>query len=141
MNYQSTESPASIFFDIVPTNLVQNLTAFNQSSTSLVFYWSALSTQPGQTALQGYALTYEEIQWPGNLRSNETRISIFLNTTRGRLGQLKKYTWYRTRVSGMNKRGIGVPSQSVLVLTDEDGEYSKRSERRRLFLDTSTAAR
>jgi hypothetical protein len=114
-----------ISFHIVPTHSVQNLTASNRSSTSLALHWSRLSSQPSQSAILGYAVIYEQLPWPGNVRSNElTRIAVFLNTTRGRLAQLQKYSWYRLRISGMNRRGVGIPSDPLIVLTDEDGKSS-----------------
>ena len=47
---------------------------------------------------------------------------IFRNTTRGILGQLEKYTWYQLKISAINKRGAGIPSPAIVVLTDEDGK-------------------
>ena len=109
---------------LVPTKVVQNLTAFNESSTSLAFHWSPLSSQPGQSGILGYVVTYEGLLWPGNAKSNESRhLATFMNATRGRLTQLKKYTWYGVRIAAMNRRGVGIPSSRLLVLTDEDGEW------------------
>lgn len=107
---------------IVPTIAVQNLTAFNYSSTSITLNWSRLASQPKQSGILGYSAMYEELSRPGNVGSKEIHVTFFLNTTTGRLNRLKKYSWYRIRISGMNRRGTGIPSGPLVVLTDEDGE-------------------
>ena len=84
-----------------------------------------MSGQPRKSAIQGYAVIFEELHWPGNLRSHETKVEEFLSTTSARLGRLKKYSWYRIQIAGMNRRGIGVPSEPLVVLTDEDGECNE----------------
>ncbi|XP_028409018.1 uncharacterized protein LOC114531606 [Dendronephthya gigantea] len=104
----------------VPTIAVQNLTAFNYSSTSLTLHWSRLESQQGQSEILGYSVMYEELSWTGDVKSKKIHVTVFFNTTKGRLNRLKKYSWYRIRISGMNKRGIGIPSDPLVVLTDED---------------------
>ena len=115
------KQPVSIFL-LVPTSHVQNITVFNRSSTSLALHWSPLSSQPGQGAIEGYSVIFEKLLWPGSVKSNRTMIVVFLNTTKGTLSQLNKYSWYKIRISGRNKRGTGVPSDPLVVLTDEDGK-------------------
>ena len=107
---------------IVPTNFVQNFTASNRSSTSLDLQWSPLSNQPGQDAIEGYVVIFKELPRSGNKSSNKMMTTVFLNDTKGRLDNLKKYSWYEVRIAGMNRRGFGVPSDPLIVLTDEDGK-------------------
>lgn len=81
-----------------------------------------MSSQPGQTDILGYFVFYETLTRTSDVMSDEAKSAVFLNTTDGRLDGLKKYSWYRIRISGMNRRGVGVPSDPLIVLTNEDGE-------------------
>lgn len=65
---------------------------------------------------------FEKLLWPDHVKSNTAMIAVFLNTTRGTLSQLKKYSWYKIRIAARNRRGTGVPSDPLVVLTDEDGK-------------------
>lgn len=81
-----------------------------------------MSSQPGQDAIVGYSVLFEKLLWPGRVNSIETNVAVFLNTTRGTLSPLHKYSWYKIRIAAMNERGTGVASDPLFVLTDEDGE-------------------
>ena len=46
---------------------------------------------------------------------------IFANATAGNLHRLEKYSSYSVRIAAINRRGLGIPSSTIVVLTDEDG--------------------
>ena len=109
-----------MFFLSVPIGFPGNFTAYNRSSTSLGLRWSPVPERLANGLIWGYAVTYTELSSRKGL-TRKVYKTIFSNATTGSLHHLKKYSWYSLRISAINRKGLGIPSAVLVVITDEDG--------------------
>lgn len=91
------------------------VTYVNQSSTSVLISWSPPEIFDG--IISTYILSYTRV---------ETNITYFCstdNSTQYHLDGLEKYELYTVSVTAKTGKGVGVPSEPLVILTDQDGEF------------------
>lgn len=106
---------------IVPSEPPVILEANSTTSTSIELKWSEV-TQLNAAPLLGYGIVYR--------RNNETFRSEFMKSVfptprEAVIEDLEKFTEYTIRLFAFTRLGNGVPSQSVRLRTQEDGEFLK----------------
>ena len=102
-----------------------NVTAVNTSSTSILLTWVPIPSHFSNGQILEYRLTYFEAESNdvihGNKGSWQTVIDVeklsFVITGLG------KFTKYKFRMAGINRRGVGVDSMPIIATTDEDSKY------------------
>lgn len=111
-----------LFFVLVPVMPPLNITATNTSSTTILLTWNPIPLNYSNGPILEYRITFTEVQksvhkenrylWQRIVDGN--KLSAFVTG-------LKKYTRYCFRMSGINRRGVGLDSMPITATTDEDG--------------------
>ena len=106
-----------------------NVTARNVSSTSINVTWQPIEEKLQYGIILGYRIRYKKESSSAS-SSRRKRRSIQLRETEVLGGNnltwtlegLEKFTNYCIQVLGFNSKGDGNTSDSVCVMTDEDGK-------------------
>ena len=101
---------------LVPSAPVVNLSYVNESSTSILVSWSPPLSPNG--IITNYTVIVTRVQTGMNLTlsTNDTELLII---------DLEAHTDYLVIVFAETDAGVGEPSHSLAVLTEEDGTFIK----------------
>lgn len=98
---------------VEPDGPPNNVSAWNESSTSVKVSWQEVDPKLRNGIIIGYNITYNSSRGPsGNIILNSSKIFNLV------IENLSEWTWYTVSVSAYNKIDHG-PSFSVDVRTDE----------------------
>ena len=108
----------------VPSQPPTDLTAYNTSSTTLQVAWGEVPDGFVHGILQGYRVFYKRT---GNKNDSYINSTTFPNERKLHITGLEKFTAYSLKVLAFTRKGDGVVSVNISVLTDEDGKRFKFS--------------
>jgi len=109
----------SIVLISVPSQPPTDLTAYNTSSTSLQVAWGEVPDGFVHGILQGYRVFYKKT---GNKNDSYVNSTTGPNERKFHITGLEKFTAYTLKVLAFTRKGDGVVSLNISVLTDEDGK-------------------
>ena len=104
------------FFLLVPDR-APTLVGRNTSSTSIQLRWTTILPNHTNGDIQGYRLAYSKHGDQSAWVSALPRDALTWEVTK-----LEKFTTYDFVITGENRRGYGVDSNTVDIRTDEDSE-------------------
>ncbi|XP_048579836.1 uncharacterized protein LOC116619170 isoform X2 [Nematostella vectensis] len=108
----------------VPSRAPQSVSGYNVSSTAICIQWLPVSLNYSNGPILEYRISAEKIGLGGSRarrslpRPNYSTSSGEANSTE--IFGLSKYTMYKIRVAGRNRRGVGIESSPIYVMTGED---------------------
>ena len=94
------------------------MTLQNRTSTSLNISWSAIPQAFVHGVLRAYVIEY----WPLADQNDTANTTAEPWKTEKELIELKKFTNYSIRISGMTSKGLGNWSEIITLQTDEDSK-------------------
>jgi len=102
----------------VPTAFPQNVTAVNQTSTSIFITWDAVSSNQRNGKILGYKVRFTFLFNDGR-KTNEVRVAMAETNLTG----LRKNQKHAITVLAYNECGDGPLSDVLYVKTDEDSKF------------------
>jgi protein sidekick len=110
-----------VFFILVPSRAPTNLTAHNESSTSLMINWGPVPGGKLHGILRGYRVLYKMAE---NMSSSFVSLTTNALSRNLKVSSLKKFTVYIVKVLAFTVKGDGPETVNISVSTDEDGKQS-----------------
>lgn len=105
-----------------------NVAAQNVSSTGINVTWQPIDENLQYGIILGYRIRYKKVSTVTPLRRKRRSIELLETEVLGgniltwTLEGLEKFTNYCIQVLGFNSKGDGNTSDSICVMTDEDGK-------------------
>ena len=96
-----------------------NVSGHNTSSTSILVQWGEVPANDQNGRILSYTVTYKALPNGIELTKNVTS-----PTTQSTLTNLNEYTNYSITVFAWTAKGAGNVSAAIIVITDEDSEYT-----------------
>ena len=96
-----------------------NVSGHNTSSTSILVQWGEVPAADQNGIILSYTVTYKALPNGIELTNNVTA-----PTTEATLTNLNEYTNYSITVFAWTAKGAGNVSAAIIVITDEDSEYT-----------------
>ena len=91
----------------------------NASSTSILVQWEEVPAADQNGIILSYTVTYKAL-----LNGIELTKNVTAPTTEATLTNLNEYTNYSITVFAWTAKGAGNVSAAIIVITDEDSEYT-----------------
>lgn len=114
----------SILKSVVPVMAPRSITAVNISSTAVLLTWLPIPWSFSNGRIAEYRITYfKEENMDVALRNKDSWQTVIDGEKLSyNITGLERFTNYRFRMAGINRRGVGVDSQPIIARTDEDSE-------------------
>ena len=104
---------------IAPSAAPVSLEGHNASSTSIFITWGQVPISDRNGVILSYTVSYNEVSGS----SKETKI-VDAPEYQTTMTDLNKYTNYTISVVATTRKGNGVVSAPIIVITDEGSEYN-----------------
>ena len=109
---------------VVPVMAPRNITAVNISSTAILLTWLPIPSSLSNGLIVEYRITYFKAENMGVVLRNEDSWQTVIDGEKlsYNITGLERFTNYRFRMAGINRRGVGVDSEPITARTDEDSK-------------------
>jgi len=109
---------------VVPVMAPRNITAVNISSTAILLTWLPIPSSLSNGRIVEYRITYFKAENMGVALRNEDSWQTVIDGEKlsYNITGLERFTNYRFRMAGINRRGVGVDSEPITARTDEDSK-------------------
>lgn len=114
----------TILTSVVPVMAPRSITAMNISSTAILLTWLPIPWSFSNGRIVEYRITYfKEENMDVALRNKDSWQTVIDGEKLSyNITGLERFTNYRFRMAGINRRGVGVDSEPIIARTDEDSE-------------------
>ena len=96
----------------------------NISSTAILLTWFPIPSSFSNGRIMEYRITYFKAENMAVILSNKDSWQTVIGGEKlsYNITGLERFTNYRFRMAGINRRGVGVDSEPILARTDEDSK-------------------